>query len=333
MRTWAFFHGSRRIGMWVQCGRLVRFGVTMAWFGFSLVVLAGVLWAGMAVVVASAGRHRCGMDTVQPLSALFVLLVGGGLKVCGVGASSGVTSGCEWLPEAAWLAASLVALAGLGNYLMLIFVQRAMAVGPSGVVWAFTQSSLIWPFVVGMTVFGEAPTAGRLGGTALIVVALCLFSRVRGGVQQESGLGGMGWLRLTLMAFVLSGFAQTAASLPSYMGLAGLRPLERSLLLNAGIVASAAGAALVQRGVPPMSLMAVWHALAFAAMNLLSQVLMYLGMDRLASASCAGIAYPVAQGVSIGMFFVWQSFQSRVPWMGIAGLLVLLAGIVLCGLG
>lgn len=307
--------------------------MNMDWLGFSLVFLAGVLWSGLAMVVSSAGRRGCGMDVVQPASAVFVLVVGLLLKVLGIGEAAGLTSGCEWLPRAAWLAAFLVALAGLGNYLMLIYAQRGMGSGPAGVVWAFTQSSLMWPFVAGMLLFGEIPTWQRLSGIGLIVTSLVLFSRVRGETRLSTGRVGMGWLPYALLAFALSGFAQTAASLPSFLGLAGMRPLERSLLLNGGIVLSALVAGLCRWRVPEVNRVAVVHALVFGSLNMISQVLMYVGMDRLAKSSSVGIGYPVAQGVSIGVFFACQNRRAAVPTIGLVGLAALLLGIVLCGLG
>ena len=286
--------------------------------GILLLLGTGVGWAGLAALVSAGRERRAPIMLVQPGSAALVLLFagwsffafGGALPD---GAAFGMRAGC-------------MLAAGAANYFMLIFVQRAMASGRSGVVWAFSQSSMICPFLMGMLVFGEPPTAGRIGGISLILAALVLFSLSKGGGDRPAA--GK-WLALTLGAFALSGAAQCFSCLPSYFQVEGMTAMRRMLLMQSGIVL---GFLLDRplRAAPGLKERNVWlFSACFGGLNLCSLLCFYNALNLLADAKCASAGYPAAQGISMALFFLFSACRNREPLSAWLAMLLLCAGILL----
>lgn len=289
--------------------------------GLLLLLGTGIGWAGLAAVVSAGRTRHAPIMLVQPMSAVLVLLFAGWSFFLFGGA----------LPEGKAFYMQLGCLIGAGaaNYFMLILVQKAMESGRGGVVWSFTQSSMICPFLMGMTVFGEPPAPGKVGGIIFILSALILFSLSK----ESKGKSSSGkWLIATLGAFALSGTAQCFASLPSYYQLAGMTAMRRMLIMQSGIVL----AFLLDRTPRKFSGLKernVWiFAACFGGLNLCALLCFYNGLNLLADAKCASSGYPAAQGISVVLFFLYTAFRNREPLSAWIAMILLCIGILLLAL-
>lgn len=287
--------------------------------GFPLIVITGIFWAGLAAVTAAATASGSGMDTIQPLSALLILIVTGGYAFFQPG-----------IPEydAAMLFQMFCLIAaGALTYRMLKLVQRGMALGNEGIVWAFTQSAMLIPFSVGILFFGEQATCRRMAGLTLLLVALALFAVSRGAKKGR----GASWLVPVFAAFLLAGTAQSISSLPSYLRLEGMTAFRRMLLTQTGIVLAAAADFGIRRKLPSAGRREWVLAALFGSFNLIALVVFYNALNILAEEGGASMGYPAAQGTGIAVFFLGNRFagKAKVPLSGWIAFFLLLTGIAL----
>lgn len=287
--------------------------------GLLLILTTGLLWAGLAAVVAESSRRHLSINRILPLSALMVLSGTGWICLFQNGLRG---SGEQILPQMFLLTA-----AGIGNYLMLKCVYKAMNMGNGGVIWGITQSSMIIPFMMGLLLFNEQVASLQLTGVGAVLGALFLFSCAK---SNKSGKE-RGWLLPTFAAFVLSSMAQCFASLPSYLQLEGMTSLRRMCLTQVGIILAAAIDMLLRRESISFSRHEYIAAGCFGTFNLAALCCFYYGLNLLADNGYASIGYPVGQGTSIAVFFIFHQIVSRErsSWSNLAALLIMICGILL----
>ncbi len=291
--------------------------------GLLLLFLTGILWAGLAAVVAEAGRRQQNITSILLFSAIIVLFASGGL--CFI---QGPLKGSF---TAISLQFILLIAAGSFNYVMLLCVRRAMSTGNGGIVWGFTQSSMIIPFMVGLIFFHEPAGSIRLSGVAAVMAALLLFSCSKSDGSQK----GYYWLLPTIAAFILSGTAQSCASLPSYLQLEGMTSLRRMNLTQAGIIL----AALIDMGICRKAVhirkSELIAAGAFGGFNLVALCCFYYGLNLLANNGYGSIGYPVGQGSSIAVFFIFcrLAYREKSSPISYLALAFLLTGLSLIAAG
>lgn len=285
--------------------------------GFLLLIGTGICWAGLAAVMAAGSVRQVPASKIQPYSALLVLLV------CTL---PGVIFGEALDFSRSWIQMICLLLAGSCNFFMLNLVQMGMKSGKNGVVWAFTQSSMMLPFMMGIICFGEKLTAFRLAGFLLIFFGLILFAK-----EKKGGGGGGKWLLPTVGAFLLSGIAQCFASLPSYFQVAGMSALRRMLLTQCGIILAYLITASLSRKVELPKLRAekpVWIlAGIFGGLNLAALLCFYRGLNLLADHGCASVGYPMGQGLGIALFFVAGCIKNIPGTLSLCGFFLITAGI------
>lgn len=287
--------------------------------GFLLLIGTGICWAGLAAVMAAGATRNAPAAKIQPYSALLVLLF------------------CSWAAflfggtvslDQVWLQFLCLTAAGACNYFMLNLVQRAMKSGKNGVIWAFTQSSMMWPFLMGICCFGEPATLFRLGGFALIISGLILFS-----LEKKNSDTKGAWLLPTVGAFLLSGLAQCCASIPSYFQITGMSALRRMMLTQCGIILAYLIDSLLHHRLEMPKLRqekTVWIlAGIFGGLNLAALLFFYNGLNLLADIKCASAGYPVAQGLGIVLFFIAGCFKNAPGKLSFAGFFLISGGIAM----
>ena len=288
--------------------------------GMLLLLGTGICWAGLAAVVAAGRSRHAPIVLVQPFSAILVLVFTGWTFFPSGGM---LRAGSAFYTQTACLIA-----AGAANYFMLILVQKAMESGRSGVVWAFTQSSMICPFLMGIVIFGEHPAPGKIGGILFILTALGIFASAKKSAEKSSGK----WLTASLCAFALAGTAQCFASLPSYCQLEGMTAMRRMLLTQTGIVLAFLLDCPFRK---PTGLRErnVWlFSACFGGLNLCALLCFYNGLNLLANAKCASAGYPAAQGISIALFFLCTARRNKEKPAAWAAMILLCTGILLFAL-
>ena len=270
--------------------------------GLLLLILTGICWVGIAVVVSRAARKRLEIDFIQFAASLVI-------------ASAALCAMLFRSPLAGGSAAEKVVLclgvlfAGMCNYLMIRWMRRAMVLGNCGAVWGITQSAMICPFLMGIFLFGVAPTPFRIGGLLLILLGIRLFSTTR----PKRGPNPRGWLLPTLGAFAASGAAQCFANLPSYWDFIRMSSELRAALVQTGTIALFLATAPFRR----KKLRITGTAMPILLLSLV-QILslfffFYRGLNLVAEQGCGAIGYPVAQGSCIAGVLLYSRFVLKEP--------------------
>lgn len=285
--------------------------------GFLFLIGTGICWAGLAAVMAAGAVRNAPASKIQPYSAFLVLLISGWCAVC----FGGTFSSDKILVQILCLL-----VAGAFNYFMLNLVQLAMRSGKNGVIWAFTQSSMILPFSMGIFCFNEPAALSRFLGFALIISGLIFFSLEK----KNSGAKGK-WLLPTLGAFLLSGLAQCCASIPSYFQLSGMSALRRMMFVQCGIILAFLIDSLLRKKLEFKTFRTektVWIlAGIFGGLNLIALLFFYNGLNLLADVKCASAGYPVAQGLGIILFFLAGCRKNAPGILSFCGFFLILSGI------
>lgn len=115
--------------------------------GILLMVLAGMGWVGIGAVVSHCAAKKVNLALVQLGQTVLCLAVGIAVMLF---QEPELCSGRTRL-----LAFGVLFLAGVGNFSAFELMNRAMRVGPNGVVWALAQSALIFPFLFGVIFYGK----------------------------------------------------------------------------------------------------------------------------------------------------------------------------------
>ncbi len=302
-------------------------GVSDMMIGISMLVATGLMWVAIGAVIGGAGRNGVPVGAMQTASALLILVVGTVL-IC-------VLPGREVSASVRFWTMLSVFGSGFLNYFVLDLMGRAMRNGPNGIVWALIQSALVFPFLVGVIVFGTRLTPARGIGLAAIVASLLAF-----GLARESGSGSAGsgsWKLAAFGSFLLAGFNQNLSNLPSYFPeAAAVGSVWRTMAGQAGVVSAFLlfGLRAERKRTPHLFHSArLWRsAMVLAGVSLVSSFcLLYNGLDRVARAGAGAIGYPVVVGSCIVGFSIYSCvvLRERLRPLSLAGVVSGTAGIVL----
>lgn len=290
--------------------------------GILLMVLAGMGWVGIGAVVSHCAAKKVNLALVQLGQTVLCLAVGIAVMLF---QEPELCSGRTRL-----LAFGVLFLAGVGNFSAFELMNRAMRVGPNGVVWALAQSALIFPFLFGVIFYGVPLTLSRVVGVALIVGSIALFGMAKKSAEEEASRSTR-WLWLALGAFAAGGITQISANLPSYLeGGMALGSVTRTVYLQAGALAGFGLIWLINREklevkgtlIPTLGLTAFYLAIFFG--------LLFRGLNLLAEAGAGSIGYPIMIGSCIIGFFLYSLtvLREKVTPFGMAGFLLCLGGVV-----
>ena len=307
-----------------------------------LLIAMGLSWVPIGAVVGHIERRGYSLALYQIFSCAACVAVG---------LAGWATSGEPLLPDAGCPAATRVLVVGgllvcgLFNYLMMLFMGRAMKRGPNAIVWAIIQSGLIYPFLMGWLVFGEPAGIRRLCGIAMIVASVFLYAS-RGNASKAPGSNATGlplreWLPAALLGMLCCGINQCGANLPSYLdGGTGFSPSFRTLAIYSSLLLSALAHLAIRRlrektCVRPLPgelrALAAYAAVLGAISFLTSRYLAFPGLDRLEHLGAGSMGYPVMVASCIIGFFPYGllALHERIDLRQAVGAVLGVAGILL----
>ncbi len=266
--------------------------------GIFCLLATGVLWGWLGMIISNASRKELNLSCIQGGAALVAVGLCAGLLMGRGGAAQDIGA----------LAKISFGVSGVLNYATFLLMGRAMRNGPNDIVWSMVQSALIFPFGMGIIFFGVGCTAPRLAGLVMILGALAVSPRAGRSAAVGGGTSGeRGWLGWALAAFAAAGMSQCAANLPSYFS-ASVENGD-AILKTFWFQCGTLGAFAVQFGMRRKALK--WSgtgpSMGFAALAMLAAQLFffYRGLDLLAVHGVGALAYPLALGSCIAIFFLY----------------------------
>lgn len=294
--------------------------------GILFLVITGIMWVGVGGVISSAAKKQLNLALIQGGGALLIVLAGVPVMIWG-------SNSIHPLP--------LIALpvAGILNYIVFYFMEKAMAKGPNGLIWAMVQSAFLMPFLMGVIFFDVPCPAIRWIAVATLLISMLLmglFGKSSEG-GNTSGKKSFTWLLWTAAAYLTAGSCQCCFNLSSYFvkdvstDIPGL--LFRSALNASGgvfiflMLASFDRKKFEYKGCIP-------GIFTFGICNLIAIISLFIGLDKVAAAGAGAIGYPIAMGTTISAFLVYTAFRlkERLSLPALAGVLLCLAGIVMISL-
>lgn len=215
-------------------------------------------------------------------------------------------------------------LSGVFNYSGLQAMGKGMQLGPNGAVWGIMQSALIFPFTVGILIFGQPLTSPRLLGLGLVVTALIFFAKAKNQAANaaEKKLQ-KGWRFYALLAFGMMSIQQNLATSPSYFeSCRELSPVLRALSMASGSFTAATCMLLYQKFRNPDTAQKIFrgwknpwlyiytfgqqfYGLFFA------YLLFYPGMDAMAKSGSGAVCYPLMVGSCIVSFSLYAMLKLK----------------------
>ena len=250
-------------------------------------VLVGLGWTLTGAIMGDAPKKKIDPGVIQLLGAVFSSLVC--LFLLDWAAIGAVPANVRQLAFLSYF------FCGALNCIMLYLMAHAMQKGPNGIIWAVIQSAMIFPFLLGITAFGESPKPVRIAGLCAILLSLILS-----GASRDNRGGGKEWKIPAFTAFFLTGLVHILASLPSFFESSrALPPPFRILAAGAGVLITSAGIIRFRRH--EFSLKAnlrskyLWlYTGSLQFFGLISACLLqYPAMDALARHGIGGAAYPI----------------------------------------
>ncbi len=295
--------------------------------GVLLLIFTGLCWTFVGAVLSHCTRNRIAVVTLLgPQSVLAVLIAFWFLPDYSL-LRQGIPAGMPAL-------IAVMLAAGLANGVGILVMQRAMSMGHHGMTWAIGQSALIMPFLAGLLIFHEPPTAWRLAGIGAILSSLILFGLTREHAEEgHSRKVPRTWFPLALTTLVILGVAQVLTTMPSY-----IPALTDTARLRMPLLYLGNGAVIV----------ALWHrqggrpnrptltlAVIGMATNFTSIFSLFRGLDLLAGYQMLSLGYPIAVGSCITLFALYSAVVLREPFTRrhLAGMVLGLTGIVLLSSG
>jgi len=293
--------------------------------GILLMFLVGLCWTGSGVIVSTNARRNVntalmiGVNTIAICAVCMVILGRQGKLPLDFSGYFGLTH-------------LFMFTCGFFNLLAFVIIEKAMKLGNNGIVWSFIQSALIWPFAMGILIFGVEPRWTRLLGVAVVLVGVLMMGFTKS--SREDGVpSSRRWLWGTILGFLVAGWTQCLGNVPSYWEQASqMSSVEKTLTMQLGNLVGCI--ALKWRSVFSKS---AWNGLlvpviVYTAFNILNQFFFYFnGLQKLTDIGAGSIAYPIGMGVCISGVFLYSAcvLREKTSALGFCALAACLSGIII----
>ena len=274
-------------------------------------IVVGISWCLNGVILGRAPKDGLNESLIIFTGAICAVL-------CGivVSLSTGAISNAS-LPVTLRTLAFYFA-GGIFNFFGLQSMAQGMRRGPNGIIWGIMQSALVFPFTIGIVVFGTEPTVWRLVGIVSLLVGLAFYAMAKESSREKGRPHKGSWRFYAFLSFALVSIQQTLTSTPSYFPEArSVSSVLRSVALSFGdfvgflllfafrILRNGSIAIPFRENYHRLRFWAYIFVLQFFAI-LFAYTLLYPGMDKMAEHGAGAVSYPLMVASCIIAFTVYS---------------------------
>lgn len=302
--------------------------------GLIFAVCAGLTAMGAGIVSSNAAKKSLNLGLIQGVASVFLAILTfalAGGKILWTGSGHEI-----WINF-------FVFLAGAGNFVVFLLLERAMRYGHNGLIWSIVNSALIFPFLMGIVIFGVEASVCRWLGAAAIVAGIftAKMKKSGGGTTEEKGNdnSNRACMLWTLAAFLMAGITQSSVNIPSYLdGIGNISNLQKGFVMQLGMIAAAAATLPFMLDLKELKRdwkPTVGMSLFLTVMNgLFLCVFLYSSCDLLKEAGAGAIAYPVIVGVTITAFSLYSVtvLKEKLSVMTVVSTILTVCGVVMVAL-
>jgi uncharacterized membrane protein len=211
------------------------------------------------------------------------------------------------LQEIEWLHSPLLMfLAGIFSALGMTAMHHGMRTGHHGATWTIGQSALVFPFMIGILLWGDNVRITNLFGVVAILCAVMLFGMGHNRNSEYNRHATGRWLSIALLSLVLIGTQQTLTTIPSrwtdWQDVAHIRVP----MMFTGAAIGYNTIRLISRRA--LAMRSVREGFFLCVCGLVSHLLLFRALDMFASFSLTAIAYPIAIGACNTVFAMYSVF-------------------------
>ena len=299
-------------------------------FGILSLSFIGASWCLVGAIAGKAPKHNIKMEYLLFLGGL------GAMAVCALFMllSGKIDSGTPKI--ALYLTLLAFFLDGLMCYVQHTGVSRAMQNGPNGVIWALTQSAMVFPFIVGILFYGVELTAMRLAGIIFMLLSLVLF----GGAKDDPETSRGPWKLVTFIVLVAVAIGQTVTNLPFYYEeTKGISNSLCILVMMAGYVIPAFFQIVLDKEnkfAPTMKhiltskIIWIYSALLLPVAAFFAFTIQLPGMRAMSAHGLGGMCFPLMVGSCIATFSIYSALvlKEKMKKIELIALIFCIAGLI-----
>jgi drug/metabolite transporter (DMT)-like permease len=266
-------------------------------YEISIVLIVGILWATVGIIYSRVARR--GEDFVSFISfnsllttvSAWIIIPRHDLLI-----AQPITSHLPLL--------SVMLLAGLFSSFGMTAMHHSMRRGHHGATWTIGQSALIFPFALGIGIWGDSVKIINVCGFLTILTGIVLLGMVATENRESAKPSAGGWLSVALLSLLLLGIGQTLTTIPSrWLDWQDTARMRVPLLLTGSMI----GYFTLMIGLRRQFRIRAWReGIILCAIGLLSQLLLFWALDVFAASSRSALVYPVAIGTCTTAFAIYS---------------------------
>jgi len=291
--------------------------------GIILLVLQGIFWMLEGCVDSYAARKNASITRIFFLVAIMMVALGLILLP--------FQTQLPDLHNPTTCAMIAVLLAnGVFTYLANYFLFLGMAKGPNGIIWAFYQAAMLFPFTLGILVHGDEATACRITGITMLTLGLLAFG-IGGDKKENSKIQTSTakwlWLIPTLASLITNGLSQYTNTFPSRYEevLPQLTDVTRTTLVYLGMALSCLVHAAFREDLRKLPTRKEFQLGILVGLLCIIgyYFLIFKGSDLLTKVGAGAIVYPIPVGVCVISFTLYSILHlhekyTPLEWLGLA---------------
>lgn len=279
--------------------------------GIIAMVLVGISWCFVGAIAGKAPKEGIPME--------YIIFSGSIASMIGMGIMMIILKSNLSCPLPLFILTSAVFFAAGA----LCFVQHkltswAMQSGPNNIIWAITQSAMVFPFIISVAFFGVKLTVLRLIGIILVLLALVIF-----GASGNNTSGAKGkWKLATFICLGVVSLDQILVTIPFYYPeAANISPLYCTFMMMSGYAVCSTVLFIVRRrdseyiqGLCNSLVSAKAWKYSFWLLpvsSIIAFLCQFPGMKILAEHGMGGMSYPLMVGSCIVIFSVFTTISLK----------------------